>query len=174
MTPQIASAMSGSARGGPARHPSACHDAQRDIGVGAGMVAVGHKGRALEAPTGTGANEGRDPVAREAERPSRRERHQVLDVAGRDQSVDCLVAGHAGADEDRRTTASPAQRSALALRSAKAIPSGIAVAASPVLWIRSASRATLPEAAKTTAWTPAVSASTSNAKARREGRRASA
>ena len=71
------------------------------------MVAVGHKGRALEAPTGTGANEGRDPVAREAERPSRRERHQVLDVAGRDQSVDCLVAGDAGADEDRRDDRKP-------------------------------------------------------------------
>ena len=35
-------------------------------------------------------------------------------------------------------------RSARGLRSANAMPSGIAVAASPALWIRSASSATLP------------------------------
>ena len=42
------------------------------------------------------------------------------------------------------TTASPARRSARWERSANAIPSGTAVRASPKLWIRSASSATLP------------------------------
>ena len=46
------------------------------------------------------------------------------------------------------TTNSPAQRSARAERSRKAAPSGIAVLASPKLWIRSASRAMLPLAMK--------------------------
>src|SRR5687767_1366269 len=56
------------------------------------------------------------------------------------------------------TTASPAQRSARALRSRKAMPSGTAVAASPALWIRSASSATEPEATKTIACRTAVAA----------------
>ena len=50
------------------------------------------------------------------------------------------------------TTASPAQRSAVALRSANATPSGMAVTASPQLWTRSASSATLPEATNSTTW----------------------
>ena len=45
-----------------------------------------------------------------------------------------------------KTTNRPALRSADSERSRKAMPSGIAVAASPKLWIRSASRATLPVA----------------------------
>lgn len=40
--------------------------------------------------------------------------------------------------------------------SKKAMPSGMAVEASPKLWIMSASRATLPERATTTAWKSAV------------------
>ena len=55
-------------------------------------------------------------------------------------------------------------RSAFALRRAKAIASGIAVAASPKLWMRSASSATLPEATKTTSWAIAVAPSTSSAR----------
>jgi len=61
------------------------------------------------------------------------------------------------------TTASPAHRSARRLRTMNAIPNGIAVAASPVLWIRSASSATDPEAMKTTSCTTAAMPSTSNA-----------
>ena len=44
------------------------------------------------------------------------------------------------------TTARPAQRSARAERSRNAIPSGIAAAASPTLWIKSASSAIDPDA----------------------------
>jgi hypothetical protein len=54
------------------------------------------------------------------------------------------------------TTASPARRSARADRRKKAIPSGTAVRASPKLWMRSASRAMLPERAKIAVWTAAV------------------
>jgi hypothetical protein len=42
------------------------------------------------------------------------------------------------------TTAKPAWRSARLERSTNAVPSGTAVRASPELWIRSASSATLP------------------------------
>src|SRR4051812_16772237 len=45
------------------------------------------------------------------------------------------------------------------------MPGGSAVAASPALWIRSASSATLPEAAKTATWAAAVSARTTSASA---------
>ena len=48
------------------------------------------------------------------------------------------------------TTASPAFLSARSLRIAKATPTGTAVSASPPLWIRSASRAMLLVATKTT------------------------
>src|SRR5215207_1724860 len=54
------------------------------------------------------------------------------------------------------TTKRPASRSPRAERSRKAAPSGSAVSASPALWTRSARSATLPERAKTTAWTAAV------------------
>src|SRR3954454_11138465 len=47
------------------------------------------------------------------------------------------------------TTNRPAPRSARSERSRNAMPSGIAVSASPKLWMRSASSATEPEAAKT-------------------------
>ena len=60
------------------------------------------------------------------------------------------------------TTNRPAQRSARAERSRKAMPSGIAVPASPKLWIRSASRATLPLAMKIAVWAAAASASTTS------------
>ena len=40
------------------------------------------------------------------------------------------------------------------------MPSGTAVSASPALWMRSASRATLPLAAKMIAWSTAVTPST--------------
>src|SRR4051794_29203656 len=56
------------------------------------------------------------------------------------------------------TTARPAQRSPRALRRRNAIPSGMAISASPALWMRSASSATLPESTNTTACSAAVSA----------------
>jgi hypothetical protein len=51
---------------------------------------------------------------------------------------DRLVARDAGAGEIASTAASPAYRSAFALRSANAMARRNAVAASPKLWIRSA------------------------------------
>ena len=55
-----------------------------------------------------------------------------------------------------RTTARPAYPSARSERNANATPSGTAVSASPTLWIRSASRATLPVRTKITACAAAV------------------
>ena len=60
------------------------------------------------------------------------------------------------------TTTSPARRSATRERSANAMPSGTGVSASPKLWIRSASRATLPLAVNTAAWAIAATASTAS------------
>ena len=57
-----------------------------------------------------------------------------------------------------RTTASPASFSPRALRSRNAIPSGIAVSASPKLWIRSASSATDLESDEDRGWAAAVTA----------------
>jgi len=66
-----------------------------------------------------------------------------------DDPLDALLQGHAGRHEDREDDEAPATFSALELRIAKAMPRGTAVDASPKLWIRSASRATEPETAKT-------------------------
>ncbi len=61
------------------------------------------------------------------------------------------------------TTNSPAPRSARSERSRNAMPSGIAVSASPKLWIRSASSATEPDNENTTACASAVAPSTASA-----------
>ena len=80
-----------------------------------------------------------------------------------DQPRDRLDAGDAGADEDRRDDEQPG-RSARRARSAagtrrRAAPRS---AASPKLWIRSASSATLPDRTKISVCTAAATASTAS------------
>ena len=97
-------------------------------------------------------------VAREAERARGGERHRCLGVLRVDQPVDRLDAGDAGADEDRRHDGQAGE----ALGALGAQQEGDAQRdrgrASPALWIRSASSATLPDATKMTVCAAAVSA----------------
>jgi hypothetical protein len=60
--------------------------------------------------------------------------------------VEALVEGHAVLTKIASTTKWPASCSPRALRRKNAMPSGTAVSASPTLWMRSASSATLPVA----------------------------
>jgi hypothetical protein len=138
-------------------------DGKADVSVGARMCAVRLECRAVEPAPGAAADDGGQPVADESERSRDRECGEVLDVARMDQPGDGLVTGDARADEDRQTTANPARRSARALRIANAMASGMAVAASPKLWIRSASSATDPDATNTSVCAVAVAARMSKA-----------
>lgn len=102
------------------------------------MRAVGDQCRTLAAAAGSRADLCDDPVAGEAEGAGERQCLEVLYLARLDQAVDRFIAGDAALTRMASTTANPAQRSARALRSANAMPRGIAVAASPALWMRSA------------------------------------
>ena len=146
-------------------HPRAGHDTQRDVRVSTGMGAVGYKGVALEPATGTGADQRGDPVAREPERPSRRERQQVLDVLGREQSVHSLVAGDAGADEDGRDDRQPRPTLRLGAPKRESDPQRDRGGRVAGVVDQIGEQRDLPEAEKTTTWTPAVSPSTSSAQA---------
>lgn len=54
-----------------AKHDDDCGGdyGQADVGVGAGMIAIGDQGRAVEAVSSTGADARRDPVAGESDQP---------------------------------------------------------------------------------------------------------
>ena len=102
-----------------------------------------------------------DLVAGEADRA--RERQHARGgrwPAGGSSRWTASTAGHDGADEDRQHD--EVAGTALGCRRAQQerAPSGIAVSASPKLWIRSASSATLPVSAKTSACATAVASST--------------
>ena len=93
--------------------------------------------------------------------PAERQHPEVVERPRVDQAVDRLDPGDGRADEDRGDD--EVARRALGRareRSRNAAPSGIAVSASPTLWIRSASSATLPVAAKMTACATAVASRT--------------
>lgn len=79
-----------------------------------------------------------------------------------DEAQDRLIAGDTGRAKIAATTNNPAIRSARTERKRKATPSGSAVAASPKLWIRSASSAMLPLERKIATWTRAVIPSTAS------------
>ena len=81
------------------------------------MGAVGDERRAIESPSGAAADEGGDPVAGEAERACERERREMVDGLRVDEAGDRLVAGDAGADEDRGDDGEPGE--ALAARAAQ-------------------------------------------------------
>ena len=74
----------------------------------------------------------------------------MLRNLGVDDPHDGFVGGNAGTDEDRQHDSKARIASARSERSANATASGIAVSASPTLWIRSARRATLPVRTKIT------------------------
>ena len=75
-------------------------DGERDVGIRAGVVAVGDQRRAGESPAGAGADHRREPVPPESESAGDRERAEVFDVLRVDEAIDGLVAGHAGARKD--------------------------------------------------------------------------
>jgi hypothetical protein len=64
--------------------------------------AVGDERRAVEAPAGPGADERGPPVAGEADGAGERQREEVLGLVRVQQAVDRLIAGDAGAGEDRQ------------------------------------------------------------------------
>ena len=137
-------------------------DGERDVGVGARVVAVSDQGGRLEALTGARADLRGDPVAQVADRSGGGEDREVGRRAGIDEATDRFGPGDQAEMKIAATTASPAYPSARRDRMANAIPSGMAVRASPALWIRSARSATLPEAMNTTPWSAAVTASTAS------------
>ena len=102
ITTVIASPISGSAIGGAERdRGGAGDDGEADVGVGAGVVAVGDQRRAVEPAAGPGADVGRDPVAGEADQPRRRQPDRAASGSAGRSAGDGLEAGDAGRDEDR-------------------------------------------------------------------------
>jgi hypothetical protein len=120
------------------------HHTEADEAIGAGVVAVCDQSGTVEAVTGAQADLRRDLVAEKADRARDAEREQVPGGIWADDLLDREDTRTQALTKIAKTTASPAQRSALTDRSRKAIPRGTAVSASPRLWIRSANRATLP------------------------------
>ncbi|HEY7691810.1 MAG TPA: hypothetical protein VH816_05660 [Gaiellaceae bacterium] len=84
-----------------------------------------------------------DFVAGEADDSGGGEPPEVGEGLWVDEALDRLDERDHRADEDRGHDGDAAQRSPRALRRKKASPSGIAVSASPKLWIKSARSATL-------------------------------
>jgi hypothetical protein len=107
------------------------------------VLSVRDQGRALQLAAGTQAHLSGDLVADEADDPGGRQQPQVREAARVDEALDRLAERYETLIKIASTTARPARRSPLMLRKKKARPSGIAVRASPKLWIRSASSATL-------------------------------
>jgi hypothetical protein len=125
-------------------HRGGGDDAQAYDGVGAGVQAVRDQGRAFQSASCADADSRRRRVADEADQARQREGEQV---GGREWVDETIYGDPAAMQADTKmakTTASPAWRSAWAERRMNAIPSGKAVRASPKLWMRSASSATLP------------------------------
>jgi hypothetical protein len=77
-------------------------DGEADVGVRAGVVAVGDEGGAVEATAGGGADAGGEGVAGPAEQAGGGEGDEVVDLLGVDQSPHRLDPGDAGGDEDRQ------------------------------------------------------------------------
>jgi hypothetical protein len=112
--------------------------AETDEPVDARVLTVGDKRWALQAATGPKTHLGRELVPQEADHAGGGEQPQVRERARMDEALDRLHERDQRADEDRQHDAEAGE-----LRKKKASPSGIAVSASPKLWIRSASNATL-------------------------------
>ena len=66
-------------------------DAERHVGVRAGVVAVGDEGGAVQPASGSQADEGRDPIARVPDRAGEGQRPQMVGRVGMDQPCDRLV-----------------------------------------------------------------------------------
>jgi len=146
---------------------------QRDVGVGAGVRAVGDQRGAVEPLAGAGADDRGDPVPAKPSAPAAASAPRFVTSAGSISRCTASSPATQALTTIASTTARPAQRSARALRKANARPSGIAVAASPALWMTSASNATLPDSAKSAICAAAVSPSTSSASATARFRKSS-
>ena len=131
------------------------------------MIAVRDKGGALDLAAYPDAENRNRLVANEADDARDGDRQQELDFLRVHQVVNALVKSHEGAEQNDRhdgdarkildapeAVGKPGR--GLRRTSWNAIQSGIAVTASPTLWMVSASNATLPEAKTTTSCKAAV------------------
>src|SRR5215216_3126236 len=134
------------------------------------MVSVGHERRAPYLPTHPDAKHSDCLVAYEADQRSRRYHPQESHGLGLMSRSRAWYPATTALKRMMRTMTTPAKSSTLPYPnvkrlltprrvSAKAIPSGMAVAAPPKLWMVSESRATLPESSTTTSCKRAVAIS---------------
>ena len=110
-----------------------------DIGVGRGVMAIGHERRTAEPLPRLKPHSHREPVANEPNSARAGEYDELVRASGWRSGLTASTPATQALTKIASTTASPAQRSARSDRSAKAAPTGMVVAASPKLWIRSAS-----------------------------------
>lgn len=89
---------------------------------------------------GAEADLGGELVADETDQAGGGEQPEVLERARMDEALNLWTSATSALTKMARTTVRPASRSPRRLRKKKASPSGIAVRASPKLWIRSAPR----------------------------------
>ena len=120
------------------------------------MVAVRDECRAVDLSTNLDAEHSYRFVAKKSDQTGEGKPTQMQDDTGMEEPANSLVSRHQGAEQndqddgeagevlDPSMAIGNAQRG-LRLASAKAIQSGIAVPASAMLWMVSASSATLPE-----------------------------
>ena len=128
-----------------------------DIGVGRGVMAIGHERRTAEPLPRLKPHSHREPVANEPNSARAGEYDELVRASGWRSGLTASTPATQALTKIASTTASPAQRSARSDRSAKAAPTGMVVAASPKLWIRSASSAMLLVAINRTSWATAAS-----------------
>ena len=123
ITSVIARPISGSAIGSAERDDrGAGDDGEADVGVGAGVVAVGDQRRAVEPPPGAACGCGRRPSYRRSRaRPPAPARPGARARAGRSAAGSTRTPATQALTKIAATTSRPAQRSARALRSANAI-----------------------------------------------------
>jgi hypothetical protein len=77
-------------------------DGKADVGVGSGVVAVGHQGRAIKASSRAESDLGRDPVPHVADGAGDPKDQEVVRSLWVDEAQDRLDAGHARRNEDGR------------------------------------------------------------------------
>ena len=159
ITSVIARPMSGSTIGSAERDGDGAGDhGERDVGVGAGVIAVGDQRGAVEAAAGAGADLRGEPVAGEPDRPGGGERAEMVDgCGGSSRSIDS-IPGDARGDEDRRDDREP--RPALGARAAQRERDPQRDRRQRVAGVvdQVGEQRDLPEATKTTACAAAVSA----------------
>ena len=125
------------------------------------MVAVGDQRRALDFAADSDAEHGHGLVAEKADHPRRGDPAEKRDRPRVEQPIDRLPSGDDRAEQDDADDDDPGQvldpavavgkaRARRRRASTNATQSGIAVPASPKLWIVSASSATLSESATIT------------------------